>query len=202
MILGKSTSTLSNACGDNINSILYLNIMSNRNLKEQRLLRKYIKESLVTELGFTDVALDVGRNFGTHASDWGPSSWFANFMSRQMDKLGDSADEWIGTKLDAVLPGALKNRVEQYSQELTGESSSTVLSKVVAGWIEEVEDLIRERFPSSEKRQIYRFAADEYAQILRRNPDVKKAIEQVKRKLDIKYGARISRPAKSKEHFR
>jgi len=176
--------------------------MSNRNLKEQRLLRKYIKESLVTELGFSDVALDLGRNFGTYASDWGPRSWFADFMSRQMDKLGDSADEWIGAKLDAVLPDALKSRVEQYSQELTGESSSTVLSKVVAGWIEEVEDLIRERFPSSEKREIYRFAADEYAQVLRRNPDVKKAIEQVKRRLDIKYGSRISRPAKSKQDFR
>lgn len=162
---------------------------------EHRLLRRYIKESLVSELGLGDIAKGVGDVLGIGSS--GKSSidkWFSGFMSRQLDAVGKQADEWIGKKLDQVLPDNVLLNINKYAQKSGEKSSSTVLAKVVAGWLDGVEEMMEKEFSEDQKKQIYQFAVDEYAAALKKDPDAKKALALVKRKLDMKYGSLLSKP--------
>jgi hypothetical protein len=162
---------------------------------EHRLLRRYIKESLVSELGLGDIAKGVGGVLGIGPS--GKSSidkWFSGFMSRQLDAVGKQADEWIGQKLDRILPDSVLSNIDKYAKNSGEKSSSTVLAKVIAGWIDDVEEMTEKEFSEDQKKQIYQFAANEYAAVLKRDPDAKKALALVKRKLDMKYGSLLSKP--------
>ena len=170
--------------------------MSNDN----RLLRKYIRESLLVEKSFLDdITSSIGGGikgalgFGKGKS--GPQKWFADFLGRQLDSAGQKFDQALGQKLDQILPDELKSKIAAYEKQ-SGESSSTSLAKVVSAWIDEVEDMNDKQFTSTEETQISDYAASEYAAILRKDPDVKKALILVKRKLDMKYGTLLSKPTK------
>jgi hypothetical protein len=53
-------------------------------------------------------------------------------------------------------------------------------------------------FSNQQKKQIYQFATDEYAAIIKKDPDLKKASSLVKRKLDLQFGALLTKSEKSK----
>lgn len=166
---------------------------------EQRLLRRYIRESLVSELDLSDVTKGVKGILGFGSGTGTIDKWFSNFMSRQLDSVGKSADKFIGQKLDQLLPSDVLKNIEKYSKK-SGESSSTVLAKLVSGWIDEADELFEVEFSNDEKKQIYQFATDEYANALKKdNSSVKNALDLVKRKLDAKYG---TRRANSKEKIK
>jgi hypothetical protein len=162
---------------------------------EHRLLRRYIKESLMSELGLGDIAKGIGGVLGIGPS--GKSSidkWFSGFMSRQLDAVGKQADDWIGQKLDQVLPDSVLSNIDKYARKSGEKSSSTVLAKVVSGWIDDVEEMTEKEFSEDQKKQIYQFAVNEYAASLKKDPDAKNALALVKRKLDTKYGSLLSKP--------
>lgn len=169
--------------------------------KDHRLLRKYIKESLLTEKSFLDdisssVSSGIKGALGFDSKGKkGPQKWFADFLNRQLDSAGEKIDKALGQKLDQLLPDDLKTKVAQYEKQ-TGESSSTSLAKVVSSWIEDFEEMSDKEFTSAEEKQISDYAASEYAAILRKDPDVKKALILIKRKLDMKYGSLLSKSKK------
>ena len=170
------------------------------NRLERRLLREYIKESIVVSevdlAGFAKTAGDfLGFGGGSGST---VDKWFSNFLDRQLDAVGEKADEWIGQKLGEILPDSVLTKIDQYAKK-TGESSaSNVLTKITSGWIEETEEALDKEFSNQQKKQIYQFATDEYAAIIKKDPDLKKASSLVKRKLDLQFGALLTKSEKSK----
>jgi len=162
---------------------------------DHRLLRKYISESLVTELDFSALSNLAKGNLGLSRGKSGPQKWFADFLSRQLDAAGEQIDSYLGQNLDAILPDDLKQKISNYEKK-SGEKSTENLAKVVSGWIKDFEDTLGKDFSSSEERQISDFAAKVYAEALKKDPDTKKALVWVKRKLDMQYGASVSKSSK------
>jgi len=160
---------------------------------DHRLLRKYIKESLsLHEVGLSDLKGMARGALGFGDSKSGPQKWFASFMGRQLDKAEKKIDSWLGEKLDAILPDDVKAKIKDYEKE-SGESASTTLTKVIEEWMSDIEDMADKEFDPAQKKQIYEFASKEYAAILKKDSDVKKALLLIKRKLDMKYGSLLSK---------
>lgn len=154
---------------------------------DHRLLRKYIRESLVSEKFGDGAGNFIKGNLGLASGKSGPQKWFAQFMGKQLDTAGERIDKWVGGVLDGLLPSELKTKISSYQKE-TGESASTSLTKVVQGWISDIEDMSDREFDKTQKKQIYEYASKEYAALLKKDSDVQKALLMVKRKLDMKYG--------------
>lgn len=187
---GKNTRVLSSTFGVNNLSIEYLAIMPTDN----RLLRKYIRESLTLELGLNDVSSVLLGNTQLSKGRGGIQKWFANFLSRQLDKAGEKIDIYLGQKLDSMMPDEVKQKLAKY-EKTSGirNTSSENLAKVVSAWMSETEDLLKKDFSSAEEKQIADFAAREYAEALKNNSDVPRALLLVKKKLDMKYGTSLSK---------
>lgn len=159
------------------------------------LLRKYIRESLVTELDFSDVSKAFKSNLGLSKGTSGPQKWFGDFLSRQLDKAGKEIDSYLGQRLDAILPDDLKKKIAQY-EKTSGEKPTENLAKVVSAWIKETEEMSGKDFSSAEEKQISDFAAKTYAEVLKKESDTQKALLLVKRKLDMYYGSSLSKASK------
>ena len=159
---------------------------------DNRLLRKYIRESLISELGLSDLGDVLHGSIGLSKGQGGIQKWFANFLKRQLDKTGEKIDGYLGQKLDDVLPDEVKQRLSKH-EKTSRTSSSESLAKVVSTWISETEELLNKEFSSVEEKQITDFAASEYAEALKKNSDVSHALFLVKKKLDIRYGASLSK---------
>ena len=169
------------------------------NRLERRLLREYIKESIViSELEVGAFAKKAGEFLGFGGGSGSTvDKWFSNFLDRQLDAVGEKAEEWMGQKLGEILPDSVLAKIDQYAKK-TGESSSAsnVLAKITSGWIEETESALDKEFSNQQKKRIYQFATDEYAAIIKRDPDLKKAASLVKRKLDLEFGALLTKSKK------
>ena len=168
------------------------------NRLERRLLREYIKESIViSELEVGEFAKSAGKFLGFGGGGGSTvDKWFSNFLDRQLDAVGEKAEEWMGQKLGEILPDSILSKIDQYAEE-TGESSaSNVLAKITSGWIEETESALDKEFSNQQKKRIYQFATDEYAAIIKRDPDLKKAASLVKRKLDLEFGTLLTKSEK------
>ena len=168
------------------------------NRLERRLLREYIKESIViSELEVGEFAKSAGKFLGFGGGGGSTvDKWFSNFLDRQLDAVGEKAEEWIGQKLGKILPDDVLAKIDQYAEE-TGESSaSNVLTKITSGWIEETEVVSDKKFSNQQKKKIYQFATDEYVTIIEKDPDLKKAASLVKKKLDLEFGTLLSKSKK------
>jgi len=168
------------------------------NRLERRLLREYIKESIIiSELDVGEFAKSAGKFLGFGGGSGSTvDKWFSNFLDRQLDAVGEQAQEWIGQKLGKILPADVLTKVDQYAEE-TGESSaSNVLTKITSGWIEETEVVSNKEFSNQQKKRIYQFATDEYVTIIEKDPDLKKAASLVKQKLDLEFGKLLSKSKK------
>lgn len=164
---------------------------------DRLLLRRYIKESLLLEKSggsdfFSSVTSGAKGMLGFGDGKSGPQKWFAKFIDKQLDQAGEKIDKWLGKKLDDLLPDETKTALATYEKE-SGESYSTSLTKVVDEWIKDIEDMADAEFNSAQKKEIYEFASKEYAAILKKDSDVKKALLLIKRKLDMKYGTLLSK---------
>ena len=168
------------------------------NRLERRLLREYIKESIVvSEVDLAGFAKTAGNFLGFGGGSGSTvDKWFSNFLDRQLDAVGEKAEEWIGQKLGKILPDDVLAKIDQYAEE-TGESSaSNVLTKITSGWIEETEVVLDKKFSNQQKKKIYQFATDEYVTIIEKDPDLKKAASLVKKKLDLEFGTLLSKSKK------
>lgn len=165
---------------------------------ECRLLREYIKESIViSELDVGGFAKKAGEFLGFGGGSGSTvDKWFSNFLDRQLDAVGEKAEEWMGQKLDKILPDSVLAKIDQYAKK-TGESSaSNVLAKITSGWIEETESALDKEFSNQQKKQIYQFAIDEYVAIIKKDSDLKKAASLIKRKLDLEFGTLLAKSEK------
>lgn len=157
-------------------------------IDDHRLLRKYIRESLIKELDISDVGNVLSKSIGFRGKDQGGiRRWFANFLSRQLDKAGEKLSDYVSQKLDDALPENIKTNIAKYEKR-SGEKSAISLTKVVSGWIEEFEDFVEQDLKPAEKKAIYEFAAEEYSNLLKKDPDVEKALFVIKSKIDEKFG--------------
>lgn len=167
------------------------------NRLERRLLREYIKESIVvSEIDLGGIARSVGKAVGIGGKESTTGKWFSNFLDRQLDAIGKNADEWIGQKLDEILPDSILKKINDNSKEEGESSSSEVIAKITAGWIEQTEAVSDKEFSNQQKKQIYQFSAKEYAAFLKKDPDLKKASSLVKRKLDLEFGQLLTKSEK------
>jgi hypothetical protein len=163
---------------------------------DHRLLRKYIRESLLIEKFddsstsggiFSDVTSGIKGALGFGKGKGGPQKWFADFIGRQLDTAGEKLGDYLSQKLDDALPENIKANISQYEKQ-SGEKSAISLTKVVSGWIEEFEDFVEQDLKPAEKKAIYEFAAEEYSNLLKKGTDVEKALFTIKYKIDEKFG--------------
>lgn len=153
----------------------------------ERLLRNYIRESLLSERSISDIGSGLKSALGFGDGKSGPQKWFADFMSRQLDAAGEKLGDYFVDKFENMLPDDVKAKLYAYEKEKK-ETYSESLVKVITAWIEEWENFIGLKLKSAEKEDIFNFAFDEYSKLLVKDPDVKKAIIVVKNKVDEKFG--------------
>lgn len=169
--------------------------------KNQLLLRRYIRESLTTEVGISDVVKGAASflGFGKGSGGSGPDKWFADFLGRQLDSAGEKIQDYLGDKLSDVLPDDVKSKLKNYHDNKSGDDDlSTSLAKVVSGWVSTVEELTKKKIPSQQKEELYTFATITFADALKTNANVKSGLVLVKKKLDEKYGPLFTQKTEDK----
>jgi hypothetical protein len=152
-------------------------------MSNERILRKYIRESLLREFGLKDVGKALGISGG-------PDEWFSSFLSRQFGKMGKSIDKALGSKLEELLPDDFKQKVAAHAKEKNKSDvdASEPLAKMISTWMEEYEEITGKSL-ESKVDEVLDVAAQEYAEAIQKDPkNLKKALLLAKKKLDAKYG--------------
>jgi hypothetical protein len=140
---------------------------------KERALRQYIREAILAEKSTKSVFSGISLN---------PKEWFADFMSRQLDKIGEKVAGAISDKLDAILPDEFKQEIES-----RGKSTSDVgkmITKAVDEWIEYAEDHRDMQFSSAEKKKLYGVAVQSFNKNAKKSKDMKSALYAVTKDLD------------------
>lgn len=155
-------------------------------MKDKDLLKQFIHETLsessrLDEIGLSDI---FGFSFGKKQSRTG--SWFSDFLKKKLDVVSDAASDYVSSKLSKHLPDKMMKRSGGIDREETGD----ILSYTVDQWARELESKGK-KFSRSQKRELYDLAAAEYAEAIRKSNDQNKAIIQVYRALNSKYGSKI-----------
>lgn len=166
-------------------------------MKDEKVLKEYIREVLLTKEGLGDDVSGVIGGIGKAITGLGGSgkkpktgvdAWFAKFMQRQLDKGGEAVSKWLSTKLDTVLPEKIKQGISSSSGAKYGD-----LANVVDGWIDEVESISGKTISDQKKKSLADDAAGVYEKALKKGLDNQAAIKQVKRALDLKYASSLSK---------
>ena len=173
-------------------------------MRDEDLLRRYVRESL-KETRLLDEKGALGGSLSSIAGGFltpftggekksGPQKWFEDFIGDKMSVLGKKLDMWLGKKLESMLPDEFLQAIEKSgkNRKEASEEASTGLARVVSTWIEDIEDVIGDSIPREKKREISEFAADEFSKYLKKYPeDPARALQQVKRALDMKYASSV-----------
>ena len=147
-------------------------------MSDDKILRKYIRESLLTEFGLSDISSIFG--FGGSKGS-GPQKWFSDFMSRQLDKASDDINDFLVAKISG-------NQVTSGSDDVKDDATEA-LADFLAVWFEDTEKASGKRFSKSEKEKVSSFAAEEFSNLMRKTKNLKRALIEVKRKLDEQYAS-------------
>lgn len=169
---------------------------------DHRLLRAYIKESLILNEKIDASGLKKAAKglvgFGDSSAS-GPQKWFANFMKKKLDDAGEHLSKYLGQKLTNILPDEMQQAVLSSQTSVSRQDDSRkdslgeALAKIVDGWIEQTEEKIGESIPKAKKKEIVDFATEVYVKAIKKNPKGQKsALIQVTRELDAKYGSQKS----------
>lgn len=173
---------------------------------DHRLLRRYIKESLMQEKIDTAALGKIAKGFGGafglgNDAKSGPQKWFADFMGRKLDAAGKALSQYFGEKLTNLLPDEMRQAVlasspsKGDSQEI-GDS----LAKIVNGWMEHAEEVSGKDIPKDKKKEIVDYATEVYVKAIKQNPKNEQlALVKVTKALDAKYGSQKSEKGEKKK---